>query len=115
MLFALILKREDIETAKTRVVVQSLLEKEGIDKAWKEYLNIAYPWAETAKKRETSEWVQRLAEEVSRGPLAVFAQQDPMYRSRLKARVIERDKLSPEARATISKISKRLPPIVPQR
>lgn len=113
VLFALILKKEDIETARTRVIVQSLYEKEGIEKTWKEFVNTAYPWAETAKKRETTEWTKRLAEEVARGPLLVSAQKEQLFKSRLKARVIDRELLNPQAAAAISRISKRLIPTIP--
>jgi hypothetical protein len=76
-------------------------------------MRIAYPWAETAKKREIGKWAQQLAQEVARGPLVVTAQADPSYRSRLKARVVERDNLDPLARAAVARLSKKLNPIIP--
>jgi hypothetical protein len=84
-----------------------------IQKSWKDFLNIAFPWAETAKKREIGEWAKRLAQEVARGPLQVTAQKDALFRSRLKAKVIDRERLSPEAAAIISKVSKKIPSIIP--
>lgn len=120
VLFYLVLKKEDIETSKTKVIVQALAEaapkegRESIQKAWKEFIQDVYPWAETAKKREVGEWAQRLAQEVARGPLAVFAQPDKSFRSRLKAKVVERDQLSPKAREIVSKVFKKLPNIVPK-
>lgn len=109
----MILKKEDIETARTRVLVQTMLEKEHSRETWDAFIKIAYPWAETAKKREVGEWAMRLAQEVTKGPLVVTAQRDPSYKSRLKARVIEKENLSPQAAAAISRISKRLIPTIP--
>ncbi len=113
----MILKKEDIETAKTKILVQAIAENvpdpKNINNAWKEYLRAVYPWAETAKKREIGEWATRLAQEVARGPLAVHAQKEALFRSRLKSRVVSRDKLSPEAAAIISKVSKKIPSIIP--
>jgi hypothetical protein len=90
-----------------------MLEKEHSKETWESFIKIAYPWAETAKKREVGEWATRLAQEVNRGPLVVTAQRDSSYKSRLKARIVEKDNLSPLAAAAISRLSKKLIPTIP--
>jgi len=94
--------------------VQAIMEKEHAPKAWENFVNVAFPWAETAKKREVAEWAKHLAQEVARGPLGVYAQPDTTYRSRLKAKVVSREALSPGAADAVRRLSKSLSPVIPR-
>lgn len=107
------LKQEEIELAKTRAMVQSIIKKDAGPDAWKDYYQVVYPWIETAQKQEKEQWIARLNEEVKQGPLAVIARHDAPFRSRLKARTIPREEVSdvrdPEA---LKRLSQRLRPSV---
>lgn len=109
----MILKREDIEAAKTLAVVQAIFEKESAKKAWESYMTTAFPWVATAKKREVESWSKHLASEVSKGALSVTAQQEVRYRSRLKAKAVEQSALSPEVAQTVRRLSQQLPQTIP--
>ena len=108
----LILKKEDIESARTRAIVQAITEKEHAQKGWENFVSVAFPWAETAKKREIAEWAKHLANEVARGPLGVYAQPDTTYRSRLKTKILSREALSPGAADAVRRLPKSMTPIL---
>ena len=80
----MILRMEEIEAAKTRALLQGLLKAEEGPNAWKDFFRLAFPWVETAKKRDEKDIIKRLQEEVARGPLSITPQQEQRYRSRLK-------------------------------
>lgn len=117
MLLLLALKLDEIENARTlAIMLASKKDEKGTlaKQGWDQLQEVAFPWAKTAKKREIGEWAQRLAREVSRGPLAVYAQEDPTYRSRLRAKVVAKESLSKEASAALRRISQRLPSSIPR-
>lgn len=106
-----ILKKEEIEAAKTRALVQAMLKQEAGPDAWTDFFRLAFPWVQTAKKREEKETVKLLMDEIKRGPLAVYAQQDRTFRSRLKTKVVQRQGPKTEL---ASRISSKLPAAIPR-
>ena len=112
----LVLKREEIETFKTRVMVQTLVDKEHAQEAWDNYTKQAMPWMETAKNREKQDWIKKLSEEVAKGPLTVKPVEDPnKFRSRLNTKVIDREALNPVAAKLISRLSSKMAPSISVR
>lgn len=92
VLTLLLMKREQIEHARLRALAQIQIDpKQGMT-AFEEYMKLAFPWAETVKKRETAAHMKLLEAEIKKGPLAVTAARDETkkMRSRLKAKVVER-------------------------
>jgi hypothetical protein len=106
----LILKKDEIDLHRTRALLQSVINKEAGPEAFKELFSAAFPWVKIAKKREESEIIQRLQEEIKRGPLAVFVSQDT-FRSRLKAKkVVNREEAAP----LIARLTNKLSPAIPR-
>lgn len=97
---------EESEAAKTRALLQGMLKADEGPNAWKEFFKLAFPWVEVAKKRDEKDIIQRLKEEVARGPLAVTAQQEKSYRSRLKQKPVPAP-----VNEVARRIAKRLPSI----
>ena len=106
-----ILKREEIEAAKTRAVIQTMLKQDAGPEAWQDFFKLAFPWVQTAKNRDKADIIKRLNEEVKQGPLSVLAQPDKTYRSRLKTKVVQRQTTptSDMARRITSKIPSAMP------
>lgn len=99
VLAIVILRMEEIDAAKTRALLQGMLKAEEGPNAWKEFFRLAFPWVETAKKRDEKDVIKRLQEEVARGPLSITPQQEKRFRSRLKSNPIP---------APVNDIAKRL-------
>lgn len=110
VLLLTILKKEEVEAAKTRAIIQTMLKQDAGPEAWQDFFKLAFPWVAVAKKRDEAETIAALLDEVKRGPLAVYAQQDKTFRSRLKTKVIERR----ETTELASRISSKLPAAIPK-
>lgn len=109
ILILLILKKDEIEAHKTRALLQAVVKQDAGPEAFQDFFRAAFPWVRIAKKREEAEIIQRLQEEIKKGPLAVFAQRDT-YRSRLKDRVTRRVEAGP----LISKLTSKITPTIPR-
>jgi len=90
----LLIKREENELAKWKALVQAIVKPDAGPTSWDEYFKTAFPWVEVAKGREKDDFIKRLKIEVSRGPIEISKKQDATaFRSRLKAKVINRDEI----------------------
>ena len=69
-----------------------------------------YPWIETAKKRENTEWIARLKEEVKKGPLTIISRHDAPFASRMKTKVIEAEGQSIKDPAFLRRLTQKLKP-----
>lgn len=90
VLALLMIRREENDVAKTRVLIQTLVKQDSGPDAWNEYFKSVFPWVETAKTQEKQDWIKKLNEEVAKGPLVITAKHEVSFRSRLKARVIQK-------------------------
>lgn len=103
---ALILKRDRIEYAKTRALLQGIVNKEAADGALKEYLHAQMPYLARAQKDERQQHIKRLVDEVARGPMRVTPVMTKQVKSRLKSRVVQRS--AEEQSALAKNVSKRI-------
>lgn len=114
-----VLKKEQIEHARLRALAQAIVSKDKGKEVFEEYMNVAFPWLETAKKRERADHVRLLMDEVKKGSLGIRPLwQDTQMRSRLRTRVVERqvpqDKpVARKSREEMNKLYDKLGKIVP--
>jgi hypothetical protein len=87
-----VLKKEQIEHARLRALAQAIIAKEKGKEVFDEYMKVAFPWLETQKKRDTSEHIRILKNEVEKGNLGIkpLWQGKDKMRSRLKTKVAAR-------------------------
>lgn len=88
VLILLHLKQEEINHARIRALAQTIINKEKGPEVFEEYMRLAFPWVETAKKRDRSEQIKLLQQEVSRGALGIKPLWEKPVRSRLKAKTM---------------------------
>lgn len=88
----LLVKQESIEHARFRALAQITIDSEKGVEAFEEYMKIAFPYMEAAKSRDRAEFIQKIQEEVKRGPIVVTKVEEPRGRSRLKTRKVTRQK-----------------------
>lgn len=90
----LILKKEQVEFARLRVLTQSFINKEKGPEVFDEFRKMAFPWVETQRGRDRQEHIKLLQEEVKRGVLGIqpLWENNKQVRSRLRTRVIETTK-----------------------
>jgi hypothetical protein len=81
-----VLKKEQIEHARTRVLAQILVDKDKGVEAFEQYRKVAFPWAEAQAKAADRNMVERLLAEVRAGALSVQPLEGAPVRSRLKNR-----------------------------
>lgn len=94
VLTMLLVKREENELAKWKAMVQAIVKPDAGPASWDAYFKTAFPWVEVAKGREKDDFIKRLKEEISRGPLEIKKQKDDKaFRSRLKAKVVSREEI----------------------
>lgn len=106
ILQALIVKKDQIEYAKTKVIVQTLFDKEKAQEALEEYRDLQFPYYQGVQRKEREANIKRLMAEVTQGAMTVTPLWSPKVKSKLKTKVIER---SPEEQVEVGKrLSKRL-------
>jgi hypothetical protein len=93
VLAQLILKKEHVEVAKTKAIVQAIIHQEAGPEAWKQFFSEAFPWVESAKQIEKTDWIKRLQSEVGRGGLKITGvfDREQNIRSRMRTKIIERE------------------------
>lgn len=111
-----VLKKEQVEHARLRALAQAIIAKEKGKEVFDEYMKVAFPWLETQKKRDKSDHVQILLEEVKKGGLSIKPLwQEQKMRSRLKMQVVERE--SPAApkksREELNELYSKLGKVIP--
>lgn len=96
---------------KTRTILQTMLKKDAGPEAFQQYMKIAFPWIETAKKRDQQDAVKFLQEEIKRGPLVITPQNNDRrgrYQSRLK-KPANPTPTTPQARSLANRLPSNLP------
>jgi hypothetical protein len=106
VLQALLLKRDQIEYAKTRAIVQALYNKEKAPEALDEYRDIQFPYYQRSQRKERDRYIAQLTKEIQRGIMQVTPLTRPKARSKLRTRVVERS--ADEQAAAVRRLSKRL-------
>jgi hypothetical protein len=81
-----VLRREQIEHARTRVLAQILVDKDKGIEAFEPYRKVAFPWADRQAMATDRRMVERLLAEVKAGALSVQPLEGAPMRSRLKNR-----------------------------
>jgi len=107
----LIIRKDQIEHAATRLLTQAQVNPEAGPKAFEEYVKLRYPYLETAKKREKEKAIETLLKEIERGPLVVTPMGVAPVKSRIRHK-IDRAELG-DAREVSSRLSKKIGGIVP--
>lgn len=94
----LILKKEQIEFARLRVLAQSIINKEKGPEVYDEFRKAAFPWVETQKNRDKNATIKVLMEEVKRGALGIVPlwENNRQVRSRMKTKIVDASTLQPE-------------------
>jgi hypothetical protein len=110
----LIIRKDQIEHAATRLLTQAQVNAEAAPKVFEEYVKIRYPYLETAKKREHDDAIKQLIAEVNKGPLTITPMGDPAVKSRLHKKVEKADVLPASSSGKVSsrllsKIGKAVP------
>lgn len=87
----LLIQKEQNELAKTKAIVQAIVNPKEAQETWQAYFKSSFPWVEFAQDREKQDVIAKLMEEVKRGPINVNAPPDTAkFRSRIKAKIIQR-------------------------
>lgn len=106
LLQALLVRRDQIEYAKTRALVQTFINHDEAQKALDTYRDILFPYFQKQQKDQRQSHIQRLIDEVSRGPMTVTPVEQRKVRSKLKTRIVERSQ--EEAVEATRRLSKRI-------
>lgn len=86
------MKLENIEHAKFRAQAQIFMDKDKGVEAFEEYMKIAFPYLESAKKRDKADHIKALEKWVKGGPLKITPMLAPKMQSRMKHKVVTTDK-----------------------
>lgn len=110
-----VLKKEQIEHVRLRALAQAIVDKDQGKEVFEEYMQVAFPWLKTQKKRDVDEHMRLLNEEVKRGGLEVI---QPLWmkdkvRSRMKTRVVEREAATPADQTRMNRVYDKLGRIIP--
>ena len=95
-LILLLMKLESIEHARFRALAQITVDKDKGVEAFEEYMKIAFPYLDAAKRRDRKEFTDLLQQEIMRGPLRVIHVAQKKVRSRLKDRYVKRQAPRPQ-------------------
>lgn len=109
VLLLLIIQKDRIEHAATKLLTQSQVNAEAAPKAFEEYVKIRYPYLETAKKREKEATVNTLLSEIRKGPLVISPMGTPAMRSRMQSKVQDRQEDSATNSRLMHKIGRSVP------
>jgi len=109
-----VLKKEQIEHARLRALAQAIIEKDKGKEVFDEYMKVAFPWLETKKSRDKEASIKILLEEVKKGGLGIKPLWQEKMRSRLKHRVVEREKpVAQKSRAELDALYAKLGKVIP--
>lgn len=86
------MRLENIEHAKFRAQAQIFMDQDKGIEAFEEYMKIAFPYLESAKKREKADHIKALEQWTKQGPLMVTPMLSPKMKSRMRHKVIEVDR-----------------------
>ncbi len=99
------MKLESIEHARFRALAQIVVDKEKGIAAFEEYMKIAFPYLEATKKKEKTDHIKLLQEEIKRGPISVRPVQQP----KLSSRVVQaRNRHKPQTAAEEKRLYRRI-------
>lgn len=106
------MKQEEVAHARVRALTQVLLDKEKGVEAFEEYMRAAFPWVITANKKDKRAQIDKLMDEVKRGPMAV----KPLWQGKIGSRLKEKqDKaMSQDQHKTVDALLKRMGKVVPR-
>jgi hypothetical protein len=98
----LILKKEQVEFARLRVLTQSLVNKEKGPEAYDEFRKMAFPWVETQKGRDRMAHIKILQEEVKKGVLGIAPlwENNQKIKSKMRTRVVASNDLKRSQKST---------------
>lgn len=84
--------REQIDHARLRAVVQGIIDKDKSVEVFEEYMKIAFPWLESANKKEQMQHINRLLAEIGQGPISITRMDGggQKVKSRLRTRIEKR-------------------------
>jgi hypothetical protein len=107
-LLLLIIRKDEIEHAATRVLTQAQVNSEAAPKMFEEYIKIRYPYLEVAKQREKDEAIRMLLAEVKKGPFVIQPMGEPKLRSKLH-KAVQRNTDPGVTSRLMSKIGRAMP------
>lgn len=93
VLQALLIRKDQIEYSRTRVIVQAMVTKanqEAVDAALKDYRDAQMPYLRRVQNDDRSRHIKKLMEEVARGPIGITPVMQKRVSSKLKTRVVQR-------------------------
>jgi predicted aldo/keto reductase-like oxidoreductase len=112
ILMLYVLKKEQVEHARLRALAQAIINKDKAQAVFEEYMKLAFPWIETAKKRETKEHTELLLNEIKRGGLVIKPLwQATRMKSRLRTKIIERS--TPKTKEEMNRLYDKLGKVIP--
>jgi hypothetical protein len=101
----LVVKQETIEHARFRALSQLIIDKDKGIEAFEEYMKIAFPYLEATKRKEKTDHIKLLQNEIGRGALTVRPVQSPTYKSRVAS---ARARTAPQSQAEERRIYRRM-------
>jgi len=84
------MRLENIEHAKFRAQAQIHMDPEKGVEVFEEYMKIAFPYLESAKKQEKADHIKALESWTKRGPMVITPMLSPKMQSRMKHKIIDR-------------------------
>jgi len=106
----LLVKKDEIEHAATRVLTQIQIDADAGVKAYDEYVKLRYPYLESAQKRDKEKVIDQLYKEVRQGAMSVAPSKMEQVKSRMKSKVKRVDEDSvPNIKRIMTKVGRSIP------
>jgi len=112
LLLLFVLKREQIEHARWRALIQTVIDKEKGIESFDTYRKLIFPWSDDANERRQAEAKKLLVAEIARGGLAVrpLWQKERPVTSRLQYQTREvRQRIAKQKDELYAKLGKTAP------
>ena len=110
ILMLYVLKKEQVEHARLRALAQAIINRDKGKEVFDEYMKVAFPWLETQKKRDASDHMRLLEQEVRR-QLVIKPLAQKTVKSRLRTKVIQRS--TPKTKEQMDKLYGKLGRVIP--
>jgi hypothetical protein len=110
-----VLKKEQIEHARTRALAQAIVSKDKGKEVFDDYMKTAFPWLEAQKKNTHADVIKALNAEVKRGGMGIKPLWQAPKQSKRKTTHIEKDATpdTPEVRARRGAFYTKLGKVIP--
>jgi ACT domain-containing protein len=91
VLQALLIRKDQIEYAKTRAIVQAIYDKENAQTALDQYRDAQFPYYQKLNRQEKDDRIKQLKEWIGQGSMTIRPLWAKKAKSRLKTKALSRD------------------------